>query len=37
MFARKYKLANRLPPHERGLFRVPSELADRGQLSLFGQ
>jgi DNA repair photolyase len=34
-FARKYKLANRLPPHERGLFRVPHEIAERGQLSLF--
>lgn len=35
MFARKYKLANRLPPHERALFRVPSEIADRGQMTFF--
>lgn len=35
MFARKYKLANRLPPHERALFRVPAEIADRGQMTFF--
>jgi DNA repair photolyase len=35
VFARRYKLAQRLPPHERSLFRVPSAIADRGQLGLF--
>lgn len=35
MFARKYKLANRLPPHERALFRVPAAIADRGQMTFF--